>query len=92
MVLFMRPMRKKTWRRYSGGKPCAHVIRAVCCCALMLELAFLAREMFDGEWYRTDCVLETAAGDEAEKTYGIRVRLQDGEIDFYKKEKLKSTN
>lgn len=94
----MGKFRKKPWRTYSrqsGVSKTSQYIRYLCCGILVLELAFFVRDLADGgELFRIISTLETAAGDEAGdlKIYGIRLRLDDGEIDFYKKETLKSTD
>lgn len=100
----MHKFRKKPWRHFSGGSTCSHYIRLVCATVFILELAFFAREITGGRLYRTDSFLETVSGKTPDhdwdngseavsgNIYGIRFRLEDGEIDFYKKEKLKSTN
>lgn len=104
VVSFMRKFRKKPWRHFSRGSTCSHYIRLVCAAVFVLELAFFVRETAGGRLYRTDSFLETVSGEESdhggetgseavsESIYGLRFRLEDGEIDFYKKEKLKSTN
>lgn len=99
----MRRFRRKPWRKYSRASvySLSHYIRYICCVILVWEMAFFARESLGagGGLYRMSSILETesAAGEEdvkkaPDRTYGIRFRLEDGEIDVYRKEKLKSTN
>lgn len=86
---------KKPWRKIRSIKDKSNIIRKVCCSILILELAFFVRE-YGGSWIvldkQEDIWVETGADEEEslEHSYGIRIRLKEGKLEFYRKEEVKN--
>lgn len=90
----MKWSRRKSWRKIPTQLEKRKLIRKVCCSILVLELAFFARE-WGNTWVfvsREEEVRMEPAGEAEEgyeKIYGIRFRLEEGLVDFYKKEEFR---
>lgn len=93
--------RKKSWRRIRRTPYDSPLIRQICCSVLILELAFGVQAGMVGG------ILEVSRSEESvtkaqsplkekepdyERTSGVKIRLKDGQIDFYRKEEFKSTD
>lgn len=93
MILKLRS--RKSWRHFSKRKKSKHTIRKICYGALVLEAAFLIRDLMASGIYVSEEVLrETVFTEEnskeesaiLEQYFGVHVRIKEGVIEFYRKE------
>lgn len=99
MQLF-KSRKKKSWRKFRQNSRDIQLIRYICCGMLVLELAFFVRESMEDGLFKVSRGAEVSVEDEIpdggkssyEKISGFRIRVQDGQIDFYRREEFKSTN
>lgn len=97
----LRHSRRKSWRKFRKIPHSSPYIRIVCFSALALELAFAVRESAGGDMFRvsrskdvhTESISPAMETKERyERTSGFQIRLEDGEITFYRKEEFQSTD
>lgn len=94
MILKLRS--RKSWRHFSKRKKTKHIIRKICYGALVLEAAFLIRNVraagihVSEEVLRETVFIEENSKKESdtvlEQYFGIHVRIKEGIIEFYRKE------
>lgn len=92
--------RGKPWRRFKKDGPAGRLVRKVCSAVLILEAAVLISRSGLGvfsvertyeEWLSpvpSGLAGETDEGT-LEKIFGIRLRLRDGAVEFYRQENLR---
>lgn len=91
--------KKFPWRRIPSQTSHPKLLRNICCAMLILELAFLGREaglLFVPFLYRQEGIQveqKLPAEEEREdgyvKTYGFKLQLKEGLLDFYRKEEYR---
>lgn len=102
-------MKRKPWRKIKSPTGNYIIIRRICYGILIMELAFLVQKsgipaLAIGEW-QEEIQIELEDGPMAaqrtepglqEWIYGVRVRIKDGVLEFYKKrnqkEEVKNTH
>lgn len=94
-----RMQKRKSWRKFRKDKRNEGMIRKACFTILILELAFFIRESKipfiyierEEEHHMVrETVMEEAGGGETIEIFGLRIRLKEGVIEFYRKEEVKS--
>lgn len=94
-----RIQRRKSWRNFRTDEGNEGMIRKACFTVLILELAFFVRESkipfihIEREKEHQmvqEAVLEKAGSGETIEIFGLRIRLKEGVIEFYRKEEVKN--
>ncbi len=90
---------RKPWRKFRRTRRCDAIVRKICCALLILEAAVLVErggmkdllalrvERQQREWISPAEDERDAAG-LPEQIFGVRLRLRDGAVEFYRREHI----
>lgn len=84
---------KKSWRRFKKKGRGSAVVRRFCCVAILLEAAVLVWQYGGADVFALRA--ESASGEYLvpeeeggllEQVFGVRLRIEDGAVEFYRRE------